>query len=165
MSSPDSFADLYRTYFPAAAGLARTLTRDSHAADDIAADGLLRIWRHWENGQVAQPWGYIRRTIVNETISRARKSAREQLATDRYEPPVQPGLEDQVGARDLVHRLLEQLPPAQRRIVELRFLEDLSEKETAARLGISAGAVKSGTSRGLARLRTGVAAASGAIAA
>jgi RNA polymerase sigma factor (sigma-70 family) len=158
MAPTDSFSELYRTYFPAAAGLARGLTRDHATADDVAAEGLLRVWRHWDGGQIAQPWGYIRRTVVNETITRARKHAREQAATARYQPPVQRGLEDAVGDRDLVARLLNQLPPHQRRIIELRFLEDLTESEAALRLGVSVGAVKSGTSRGLARLRAGVAA-------
>jgi RNA polymerase sigma factor (sigma-70 family) len=48
---------------------------------------------------------------------------------------------------------LRTLPPRQRAIVVLRYLQDLSEADTAKALDISIGAVKSGASRGLARLR------------
>ena len=41
----------------------------------------------------------------------------------------------------------------QRKVVVLRHLTDLSVEETAADLGISAGTVKSHTSRGIARLQ------------
>lgn len=162
MSDIDSFAEIYRDYFPAAARLARSLTRDGHAADDIAAEGLLRVWRHWEAGAVRQPWGYIRKTVHNETITRARKSVREQALVNRCEAPTEARFEDAVANREVVRNLLGQLPPRQREILELRFLEDLSERETARRLGVSTGAVKSGASRALARLR---ASETGAVAA
>jgi RNA polymerase sigma factor (sigma-70 family) len=149
----DTFTDIYATYFPAAAGLARSMTREAAAAEDIAADGLLRMWRHWDGDEIAQPWGYLRRIVINEIFDRSRRQARERAATGRYKPPVQADCEQAAVDRDLVRRLLGRLPAHQRRIIELRFLADLSERETALRLGISVGAVKSGTSRALARLR------------
>lgn len=50
-------------------------------------------------------------------------------------------------------RALQQLSPRQRECVVLRHYLDLSEKETAATLGVSVGAVKGYTSTGLAGLR------------
>jgi RNA polymerase sigma factor (sigma-70 family) len=60
-----------------------------------------------------------------------------------------------VAAEDhlVVLAALQTLPPRQRAIVVLRYLQDLSEADTAAALGISVGAVKSGAARALARLR------------
>jgi RNA polymerase sigma factor (sigma-70 family) len=46
-----------------------------------------------------------------------------------------------------------ELPPRQRAAVVLRHYEGLSERETAAWLGISEGSVKAHVSRGLVRLR------------
>ena len=55
--------------------------------------------------------------------------------------------------RDQLVRALATLTPRQRRIVVLRHLEGLSEREVADDLGVSLGTVKSTASRGLAQLR------------
>jgi RNA polymerase sigma factor (sigma-70 family) len=52
-----------------------------------------------------------------------------------------------------VRRALAELPGGQREVLVLRYLDDHSEAETAALLGISIGTVKSRASRGLASLR------------
>jgi DNA-directed RNA polymerase sigma subunit (sigma70/sigma32) len=59
----------------------------------------------------------------------------------------------EVDLRDALVRLLAQLPPRQRAVIVLRYWEQLTEAETAALLGCSAGTVKSATSRALQRLR------------
>ena len=46
-----------------------------------------------------------------------------------------------------------QLPPRQRAIVTLRYLEDVSEKDVARILGCSQSTVSSQLSRGLSQLR------------
>jgi len=58
-----------------------------------------------------------------------------------------------VTARTTVVRALARLPVAQRRVVVLRHLLDLTEPEVARELGISVGTVKSHNARGLNRLR------------
>ena len=45
------------------------------------------------------------------------------------------------------------LPPRQRAVIVLRYYEDLTERQTAAQLGIAVGTVKSQARDGLARLR------------
>jgi RNA polymerase sigma factor (sigma-70 family) len=52
-----------------------------------------------------------------------------------------------------VIQALAELPPRQRACVVLRHYADLSLDETASVLGITVGAVKSQSSRGLAALR------------
>jgi RNA polymerase sigma factor (sigma-70 family) len=60
---------------------------------------------------------------------------------------------DTVDLRDMLVRLLRQLPPRQRAVIVLRYWEQRTEAETAALLGCSEGTVKSAASRGLRQLR------------
>jgi DNA-directed RNA polymerase specialized sigma24 family protein len=60
---------------------------------------------------------------------------------------------DIVGERAALIAAVRQLPPRQRAIVVLRYLEDLSDAQVAAVLGCSAGTVRSQASRALAKLR------------
>ena len=55
--------------------------------------------------------------------------------------------------RDALVRALAQLSPQRRRVVVLRYLMDLSEREVADDLNISVGTVKSTAARGLGQLR------------
>jgi RNA polymerase sigma factor (sigma-70 family) len=59
-----------------------------------------------------------------------------------------------VADRLVLRAALMQLSPRQRAVVVLRYYTDLSEQETAAALNCSVGTVKTLASRGLARLRT-----------
>ena len=52
-----------------------------------------------------------------------------------------------------VRAALMALPPGQRAVIVLRYFDDLTERETAALLGISLSTVKSQARDGLARLR------------
>jgi DNA-directed RNA polymerase specialized sigma subunit, sigma24 homolog len=60
---------------------------------------------------------------------------------------------EQVVEHQVMVRALAALPTRQRQVIVLRFFEDLSIEQTAESLGLSAGTVKSYTSRALARLR------------
>ena len=59
--------------------------------------------------------------------------------------------------RDALMRAARGLPPGQRAVLVLRYFDDLSVEETAAALGVTAGTVKSQTSRALASLRAALA--------
>jgi len=64
----------------------------------------------------------------------------------------QPGTEA-VDDRELVRQALDRLPARQREVLLLRYYEDLSEAEIAARLGCAPGTVKSSAARALRALR------------
>jgi RNA polymerase sigma factor (sigma-70 family) len=54
---------------------------------------------------------------------------------------------------DALQRAVLSLPRQQRAVIVLRYFEDLTEKEAAAVLGCSVGALKSTHSRAMAKLR------------
>jgi RNA polymerase sigma-70 factor (sigma-E family) len=146
---------------PALLRTAWLLTGEHHAAQELTQAALVKTYVAWPRVREGEALAYARRILVNHRTDVWRATRRE-LTTDT--PPETPGgrtRRDAVGTsddRDLVVRLLRTLPEQQRTVVVLRYYTDLSEQATADVLGISVGAVKSAGSRGLASLRTAMAA-------
>lgn len=114
----------------------------------------LRSSGRWRRRDLSDPGAYLRRVVLNEVRSRARRRVLERRELTRragnvHEAP----LADRATDRRVLVDALLQLPLHQRAAIVLRFFEDLSERDTAAVLGKDVGTVKSSVSRGLARLR------------
>jgi RNA polymerase sigma-70 factor (sigma-E family) len=139
------------------AALARTawfLCGDEHQAEELVQQTFVRVWTHWGRARRGEPLAYARKVLSNLRIDSWRKHRREVLADPgRLPEGAAPSSADVHAERDRLVRALALLGRKQRRIVVLRHLEGLSEKETAAALGVSVGTVKSQSSRGLVRLR------------
>ena len=67
--------------------------------------------------------------------------------------PVAPDATDEIARRAGLLQALHALPLRQRATIILRYLEGMSERETAAVLGCSEGTVKSQSARALGSLR------------
>ena len=132
------------------------LCGDWHLANDLVQETLVKAFRHWRRVQRADnPNAYVRRILVNEFKRhwQHHKDLPVRPDSDRNEIAI-PDMSDEVVNRaDLLGALLS-LPARQRATVVLRYLEGLSERETAAALGCSVGTVKSQSSRALANLKS-----------
>ena len=134
--------------------LARTaylLTGDRDAANDLVQETLARTFAAWPRVRPGEAKAYARRILVNLNTDRWRR--RPVTTTQWLDPAALGNAERTVDDRDQIARMLASLGPQQRRVIVLRYFEDLPEAEVAACLGISVGAVKSACSRGLAHLR------------
>jgi len=135
--------------------VALLLCGDRNHAEDLVQATFERTYRSWDRARVTDPRAYARKVLVNLRIDRWRRAGREVLTLEDAMPqPVTPSHADAVDGRNVVVRALADLPLAQRRVVVLRHLLDLTESETARELGVSVGTVKSQNARALARLRT-----------
>jgi RNA polymerase sigma-70 factor (sigma-E family) len=129
------------------------LCGDWQHAEDLVQQALTAVARRWAAIE-SNPLGYAYRCVARSNIDRWRVlSRRPEVLLDPHDiaaasPPVSDAYDE-----GTVLAALRALPPRQRAIVVLRYLQDLSEADTADALGISIGAVKSGASRGLVRLR------------
>lgn len=142
------FDEFVRARLPHLLRFGRALTGDEHAAADLVQDALERTLLRWSHVAAHDPEGYVRQAMVHRSISVWRKLRRERL-TDR--PPER---EYAVADRDDdLFEALRALPPRQRAVIALRYLEDLTEAQTAAVLGCSVGTVKSQAHAAMARLR------------
>ncbi|MET9960371.1 SigE family RNA polymerase sigma factor [Streptomyces sp. NPDC006326] len=148
------FHDFFERHYAELARLAHLLTGETDAADDLAADALVALWQRWDRLRKADhPLAYARGVVANMARERIRSAVRERrrIALFWSRSPEQVAGPDVAAVLD-VRTALARLPFRKRSCVVLRHAFDLSEKDTAAALGISVGTVKSQTSKGMAEL-------------
>lgn len=133
------------------------LTGDTHLAEDLVQAALLKAWPHWGRVGADGFEPYVRRILFTTYLAWWRRRWNGERPTrDLPDTPSDDGAADEAEAtvrrRDLLDALAR-LPRGQRAVVVLRWLEDLSEAQTAELLGCSVGTVKSQASRAMATLR------------
>lgn len=129
------------------------LCGDWQHAEDLVQQALTAVARRWDAIE-SEPLRYAYRCVARANIDRWRVLRRHpEVLLDPHDIAVVGPSSHDTHDDGAVLAALRVLPPRQRAIVVLRYLQDLSEADTAHALGISIGAVKSGASRGLARLR------------
>ncbi|NUR99080.1 MAG: SigE family RNA polymerase sigma factor [Kribbellaceae bacterium] len=150
------FHDFFERHHAELARLAHLLTGEKDAADDLAADALVALWHRWDRLRAAQhPVAYARGVVANLARERIRSRVRERRRTALFwSRGTEPADGPDVAAVLDVRAALDRLPFRKRACVVLRHAFDLSEKDTAAALGISVGTVKSQTSKGMAELES-----------
>ncbi len=148
------FADYVARRGPVLLRTARRLAGDPGEAEDLLQAALTRTYLAWDRiHDRAALDGYVRRAMVNIRISWWRRRRLDVFPTaDLPEVPVE-DCTRRSELSDCLQRALRRLSARQRTTLMLRYYEDLSETEVAARLGVSVGTVKSTVSRAVARLR------------
>ncbi|MEE4420647.1 MULTISPECIES: sigma-70 family RNA polymerase sigma factor [Streptomyces] len=130
------------------------LCGDRMEAADLVQEALVRVFsrprRAWELGEAE---AYVRRTMLNRYLDLHRRRARWIRALPRLvsTAPVADHSTDVMHRIDLMDAM-RGLSPRQRACVVLRYYEDLSTADIAARLGCGEGTVKRHLSDALARL-------------
>ncbi len=149
------FASFMARSTPALARTAWLLCGDTHQAEELVQQALMKTYLAWPKARQGEPLAYARRVLANLRIDRWRRRRREVLMSPDRLPDrgTRESSADQHAERDRLTRALLELPTKQRRIVVLRHLEGLTEREVADAVGVSVGTVKSTASRGIARLR------------
>ncbi len=158
-SEPASFDEWALARWPALLRFARLTTGDDSDAQDAVQDALVGVYPRWRELQSAGTLeAYVRRSIVNSTISRWRKFGRredpEAALPEMRAGEVQPDMTAALSDADLAWQLCQQLRPQQRAAVVLRFYEDLSFAEIGKVLGCPDSTDRSHVHRALASLRT-----------
>lgn len=129
---------------------------DPYAAQDAAAetfaDAFAGIGRFRFTGAPFEAWLY---TIARRRVADSLRASLRPMPIS-LGPMLEEDHADGVAQAARVRELIAALPPTERMVIELRFMEDLGVGETARRLGKSAGSVRVAQHRALARLRNHV---------
>ena len=148
----EEFTAFVRAASPGLGRVAWLLCGDAHQAEELVQQALVRTYVAWPRARTRDPYTYARRVLANQRIDTWRRRRREVLV-DPSSVPESAEWAASSEDRDRLVRALSLLTARQRRVVVLRHLMDLSEREVADDLGIGVGTVKSTASRALARLR------------
>jgi RNA polymerase sigma-70 factor (sigma-E family) len=149
-------AALFAAHHPSLVRLAVLLGADD--AEDVVGEAFYQLYRRWEKlRDAAAAATYLRSTVVNLTRMRIRhlQVVRRHLAGPGGAAGTVASGEETTVLRDDQQALvdaLRSLPDRQRAALVLRYWLDLREREIAETMGISAGAVKTHVSRGMAAL-------------
>lgn len=115
------------------------------AAPDAVAEALAYAWQHWDRvREMTNPTGYLYRVARSHSRVRPPKRVKFLVNVAATLPDIEPALP---GA-------LRDLPERQRTVVWLVYACEWSYAEVAVALDISASAVGTHASRGLAALRS-----------
>ncbi|MFW2512891.1 sigma-70 family RNA polymerase sigma factor [Demequina sp. SO4-13] len=110
-------------------------------ADDLVHDALVKVFsKRRRLANVNEAEAYVRSAMPSIVIDRARSAARRRRAVSRAfeRAPARADLDAGLDVR----RALRELSPREQVCVVLRFFDDLTVPQIAARLGLADGTVK-----------------------
>jgi RNA polymerase sigma-70 factor (ECF subfamily) len=162
----EPFADFYDHMASAVLGFFARRVRDPQLAFDLTAETFAKAFekrltfRGASEGEAASwLWSIAR----NELAMYSRSKKVERAALERVGIAPRALTDDDLQkvedlgateeAREQVRAALAELPPDQREVVRLRYVDELSYHEIAAALGVSHDVVRARASRGLRRLK------------
>jgi RNA polymerase sigma-70 factor (sigma-E family) len=155
-SADSAVVELYAAHYRSLVYLAAALVRDIPTAEEVVQDAFVAMHGGWQRLRDADnALAYLRQAVVNRCRSALRHRAVVGPSLQKGPPDRPRAAHDALVAleRDTVRAALRDLPDRQREAIVLRYYADLSEEEIAAAMGISRGAARSHTARGMSALR------------
>ncbi|MGW7439844.1 SigE family RNA polymerase sigma factor [Streptomyces sp. NPDC054849] len=127
---------------------------DTHLAEDLVQETLGRMYLLWGRiSRIDNPAAYAQTVLVRAFLThRRRRSAGERPVGEFPDSGAAAGGGDPALRLTLLEAL-GRLAPKDRAVLVLRYWEDRSVEETADAMNVSSAAVRTRSSRALARLR------------
>ncbi|RFP64654.1 RNA polymerase sigma-70 factor [Hymenobacter lapidiphilus] len=160
---PQPLEQLFTKFYSRLVYFSYQITGQQATAEDIAQEAFITYWHQREEVAASEAAikAYLYSTVRNASLNAVRHAKVVQLHHDKAQAaPVVPEAEPDV-VRTLIkaevvaeiYEALETLPAGCRTIIRLGYLENQSNAEIAAELGISVNTVKTQKQRGLQLLR------------
>lgn len=148
MSHRVAFEVFYEGAYPRVLRAVRPLVESPAAAQDVTQEAFARAYMRWD---ALDPVENIEGWVIGVARNLALSRLRHIKVALRKRPPIREETTDPIpaaiGRVDLA-RAMKELPPRQREVLGMHYLEDLPVQEIAARLGISPNNVKVSLHRG-----------------
>jgi RNA polymerase sigma-70 factor, ECF subfamily len=140
--------------------LAGLILRDASEAEDAVHDAAVQAWLHWaELNDRDRLDAWFDRILVNTCRARLRRASVRVVDLDDHPYLAGPDALGRFDDRDVLHRALAALDVDHRIAVVLRYVNDLSPAEIAARTGDREGTIKSRLHYALRQMRAAMDAA------
>jgi RNA polymerase sigma-70 factor, ECF subfamily len=164
-ADPDALSELYDRYSRLVFSLALHTVGDPGGAEEITLDVFSRVWASARTYQPEQArvstWltSIARHRAIDELRRRGVRPDRQALDWSELAPADEPAVEGPEPAAELsmqrqrVHAAIAQLPPEQRQVLAMAFLQGYTHPEIAATLGQPLGTVKTRIRAALHKLR------------
>lgn len=151
-NQPD-FQSFYATTARRTVALAYALTGNWGDAEDLMQDALSAAHDDWARvSAYDDPSAWVRRLVLNRSVSRWRRLQREAAAVMRIGARTSSSAAVADPVDPQFWEAVRRLPPQQARAVALFYVEDLSVEQIAEHLQCSVGSVKTHLSRARAAL-------------
>jgi len=149
-ADPAAFRELYEAYGPRVKAYMMRKGADAGTAEDLAQETLLTVWRKAAlyAGDRGSMTTWVFAIARNLRIDKLRREVPwQELPEGRLAEASSEPLPDEAVAekerQERVQAALAGLPPEQKEVVSLAYVEGLSHSEIAERLGLPLGTVKS----------------------
>jgi RNA polymerase sigma-70 factor (ECF subfamily) len=140
------------------------LIPDEGKAQDLVQDLFFSLWTKRANLSITGSLkAYLRKAVVNRCIDEIRRNKRQGTTSDEqlpYQAASQTGADALLETSDLqreINQAVDSLPERCRAVFSLSRFHDLSNKEIAAKLGISVKTVENQMTKALKLLRKALA--------
>jgi RNA polymerase sigma-70 factor (ECF subfamily) len=150
----DALETIYKRYESLLRTVILNVIRDESEVDDVLHDVLLQVWEqgHRYNPNEKGLRGLLVTLARRRAFDRLRRKAAYRRATENLKTDTDNPLtfeiatiSSEVEVNDLsklLNRVIQELPDAQKEVIDLTFFKGMSQREIAAKRQISLGTVK-----------------------
>ena len=163
---PDALERLYKRYRVVLKSIIMQVLHDDTEADDVLQEVFLQVWDRAPSYSAGKGklMSWLCTLARRRAIDRLRQHGAYRRATDRYEVSCNhsdKGFDEshtvereafRYDLRSLLDQQLNTLPPNQREVIRLAFLEEMSQREISALTQTPLGTVKTRIELGIKKL-------------
>ncbi|HEX4965300.1 MAG TPA: RNA polymerase sigma factor [Thermoanaerobaculia bacterium] len=150
----EAFHSFYGRYAGRVLAYVRQLGRNREGAEDVVQEVFVAVWRRAASFRAdrGDPAGWLYTITRNKLVDLWRRQG-EGVDLGEMSEPADPA-QERGELRLAMHQALARVAPEQRRAIEMAYFGGLTYEETARRLDLPVGTLKSRIRSGLRSLRT-----------